>query len=375
MNRPTAIRVSAGTAEPAVEDDESEPYVPDAENLVAEAVILAAAKDADPELVRRATGASCPTRSWPAHPGGLDGRGHPVPPELAQQRLPGELKLRRSAVPAGAAPSLEVVTDDMPFLVDSVTAALIAAQASTSTCWCTRWWCVRREAAGRAGRGPRRRRARRRRPRRHGRELDAHRGRPAARRRGAGRAAQRPAAGARRRAGGGRGLAADAHAGARAWPTSWPRRSCRCRTRTSPTRSSCCAGWPTTTSRSSATASTGWCGDDGEDCCRRCSAPAWASCARDQAGRPGAVVDDAPRRTRKALEKRLLIITKANSRSTVHRSAYLDYIGVQDVRRRRQRGRRAALPRPVLARRPTAPACATCRWSSARWPRWSSAPG
>ena len=29
----------------------------------------------------------------------------------------------------------------------------------------------------------------------------------------------------------------------------------------------------------------------------------------------------------KALEKRLLIITTANSRSTVHRSAYLDYIG------------------------------------------------
>ena len=29
----------------------------------------------------------------------------------------------------------------------------------------------------------------------------------------------------------------------------------------------------------------------------------------------------------KALEKRLLIITKANSRATVHRSAYLDYIG------------------------------------------------
>src|SRR4029079_18198516 len=29
----------------------------------------------------------------------------------------------------------------------------------------------------------------------------------------------------------------------------------------------------------------------------------------------------------KALEKRLLIITKANSRATVHRAAYLDYIG------------------------------------------------
>ncbi|WP_250001881.1 NAD-glutamate dehydrogenase [Actinoplanes sp. M2I2] len=32
---------------------------------------------------------------------------------------------------------------------------------------------------------------------------------------------------------------------------------------------------------------------------------------------------------RRALEKRLLVITKANSRATVHRSAYLDYIGVK----------------------------------------------
>ncbi|HEX8348231.1 MAG TPA: NAD-glutamate dehydrogenase domain-containing protein, partial [Actinoplanes sp.] len=37
----------------------------------------------------------------------------------------------------------------------------------------------------------------------------------------------------------------------------------------------------------------------------------------------------APEAYQKALEKRLLIITKANSRSTVHRSAYLDYIGVK----------------------------------------------
>src|SRR5258705_11779557 len=29
----------------------------------------------------------------------------------------------------------------------------------------------------------------------------------------------------------------------------------------------------------------------------------------------------------RVMEKRLLVITKANSRSTVHRSAYLDYIG------------------------------------------------
>ena len=86
-------------------------------------------------------------------------------------------------------------------------------------------------------------------------------------------------------------------------------------------------------------------------------------------------LDDARRRTRKALEKRLLIITKANSRATVHRSAYLDYIGFKifdadgDVI-----GERRFLG-PVLARPPTAPACATCRWSSARWPRCWTAPG
>ncbi|MGN7236110.1 NAD-glutamate dehydrogenase, partial [Micrococcus luteus] len=32
---------------------------------------------------------------------------------------------------------------------------------------------------------------------------------------------------------------------------------------------------------------------------------------------------------KKAREKRALVITKANSRSTVHRSAYLDYIGIK----------------------------------------------
>src|SRR3954447_7624127 len=37
----------------------------------------------------------------------------------------------------------------------------------------------------------------------------------------------------------------------------------------------------------------------------------------------------APEAYQRALEKRLLVITKANSRATVHRSAYLDYIGVK----------------------------------------------
>ena len=31
----------------------------------------------------------------------------------------------------------------------------------------------------------------------------------------------------------------------------------------------------------------------------------------------------------KAREKKLLILTKANSRSTVHRSSYLDYVGIK----------------------------------------------
>ncbi|GIG68649.1 NAD-glutamate dehydrogenase [Phytomonospora endophytica] len=42
---------------------------------------------------------------------------------------------------------------------------------------------------------------------------------------------------------------------------------------------------------------------------------------------PKALSSMAPEAYEKVLEKRLLIITKANSRSTVHRNAYLDYIG------------------------------------------------
>jgi glutamate dehydrogenase len=44
---------------------------------------------------------------------------------------------------------------------------------------------------------------------------------------------------------------------------------------------------------------------------------------------PRALSSMTPEAYRKALEKRLLVITKANSRATVHRSAYLDYIGVK----------------------------------------------
>ncbi|GAB3841818.1 NAD-glutamate dehydrogenase [Dactylosporangium cerinum] len=122
MNRPTATRASAGIAEPAVEDDEAAQYVPDAEHLVAEAVVLAAAQDADPELVAHYWRlvpdeelAGCQV-AWMVEAT----RSHL---ELARQRVPGELRLRLGTSVVGGT-ALEIVTDDMPFLVDSVTSAL-----------------------------------------------------------------------------------------------------------------------------------------------------------------------------------------------------------------------------------------------------------
>jgi glutamate dehydrogenase len=51
--------------------------------------------------------------------------------ELAAQRLPGELKLRVTEGQDGAHAAIEIVTDDMPFLVDSVMAALSARGLDT----------------------------------------------------------------------------------------------------------------------------------------------------------------------------------------------------------------------------------------------------
>ena len=187
-------------------------------------------------------------------------------------------------------------------------------------------------AARPADRGRRRRRAGRRDRRRPGRELDADRDRPGPRRARPGPAAPRVAAGARptcgRRSRTGRRCASAPWRSPTSWPPPVPRTTGhRCRRRTSPTRWSCCAGSPTTTSPSSATASTGWStATDGERRWRRCSAPGWASCAATQP-EPRPLSSMTPEAHAKVLEKRLLIITKANSRATVHRSAYLDYIG------------------------------------------------
>jgi glutamate dehydrogenase len=50
---------------------------------------------------------------------------------------------------------------------------------------------------------------------------------------------------------------------------------------------------------------------------------------RDAPARPRTFASMAEKARAKALEQRLLVITKANTKATVHRSAYLDYIGVK----------------------------------------------
>ena len=55
----------------------------------------------------------------------------------------------------------------------------------------------------------------------------------------------------------------------------------------------------------------------------------------------------------KALEPRLLIVTKANRRSTVHRPVYLDYVGVKMFDRAGTGRGRAPLHRAASPPRPT----------------------
>ena len=61
--------------------------------------------------------------------------------------------------------------------------------------------------------------------------------------------------------------------------------------------------------------------------CAPCPAPGSASCAPTRTWRPRGRLPEAA--AAKAREKTVLVLTKANSRSTVHRPAYLDYVGVK----------------------------------------------
>lgn len=274
------------------EDAELDEPVPNAERLVAQAVALAGDDHDAATLV---------DRFWRFAPDeeliGFTAeemleaaRAHR---DLAQQRVPGELKLRIHEPDAEQHHTVvEIVTDDMPFLVDSVTALLNSRHLDVHLL-VHPLVVVRREPLGRLT------------------EVsadvepdDAIAGdlveswmrieidpvRDPAERETLRRELQRVLTDVReavedcRRCGSGPSRS----------PTSWPppgRRTTarRCRRRTSPTRWSCCAGWRTTTSRSSATGSTGWSTPTARAAgrpWRRCSAPGWASCAPTRR-RPG----------------------------------------------------------------------------------------
>ena len=140
--------------------------------------------------------------------------------------------------------------------------------------------------------GPSRRGADRRHPRParsdvrdDGRVLRPPGGRPADRRRGAGRTGRRPPPRPRRRACRGRGLVGDAGAGAgRRRHRGRPRRRPSTR-RTGRRRPPCCGGSPTTTSRSSATASTSWAPTTAGTRCAPSRGRGWGCCATAGAAR------------------------------------------------------------------------------------------
>jgi glutamate dehydrogenase len=112
-----------------VEDSELDQPLPNADRLVADAVTFAAATAPDDPVLTRLV-----AQYWRLVPDEeLVGRtceemvaATASHRDLATQRLPGELKLRASRDNDTGHTVLEIVTDDMPFLVDSATAALAA---------------------------------------------------------------------------------------------------------------------------------------------------------------------------------------------------------------------------------------------------------
>jgi glutamate dehydrogenase len=115
----------------SVPDDLDDEYddVPNGESLIAAAVALAATAGesglADAQLVQRYWRFAPDEELVDLTPPQLlaAARAHR---ELAQRRKPGDLKLRLTLVPDQHHSVVELVTDDMPFLVDSVTGALSA---------------------------------------------------------------------------------------------------------------------------------------------------------------------------------------------------------------------------------------------------------
>jgi glutamate dehydrogenase len=108
-----------------IEDSELDEALPSGERMVAQAVALAGDDLDAARLVDRYWRFAPDEELVGCTSGGLlaiaaDHR------RLAVQRLPGELKLRVGLPPGASHTVIEIVVDDMPFLVDSVTAALAA---------------------------------------------------------------------------------------------------------------------------------------------------------------------------------------------------------------------------------------------------------
>ncbi len=121
---PARPSVAAPPATEESEDTELDEPLPDAERLIAEAVALAGDDLESARLVRRYW-RFAPDEDLVGLTAGqmlADARAHR---ELAAQRVPGELKLRVQDNADGDLTIVEIVTDDMPFLVDTVTAALV----------------------------------------------------------------------------------------------------------------------------------------------------------------------------------------------------------------------------------------------------------
>jgi glutamate dehydrogenase len=127
-------REDAAASDAYDDDVDSDAPVPNADQLVAECVTLAAKQiDTDPQLCELVA------QYWRLVPHEeMAGRSAPAllaatvsHRELARQRVQGELKLRVTQAADDSHTAIEVVTDDMPFLVDSVTAALTARSLDT----------------------------------------------------------------------------------------------------------------------------------------------------------------------------------------------------------------------------------------------------
>ena len=270
---------------------------------------------------------------------------------------------------------VEIVTDDMPFLVDSVTTELSRQERGDPP---------RRAPAGRGAARRDRRAARgprhdgdpvvvvRAPARQHGRVVDPRRDRPgdrprAARTRpGGGRARSWTTCGWRSRTG---RRCSSGRATSR--PSSRRRRPPVSRPRSPPRARPCCGGWPTTTSRSSATATTGWCSATADDALVAETGTGLGILRYDQHRNSPSFDRLTPQARAKAREPRLLVLTNANTRATVHRSAYLDYIGIKQfdadgevVGERRFLG--------LFASSAYTDSVRGSPWSAARWPRCSS---